>query len=183
MIDEKFILSGINDKNEKAWASLYDYYYAALCVYVNRIVKGSENTEDLVQDVFIAIWNSNKKFDSIQDLTRYLYRACYNNALIYLRNNHIHGTILGNLGIETDFTADDVYAQTIREEVVRQLYVHIEKLPSEQKKVILLSIEGYSWEEIAEKLGISVNTVKTHKSRGFKSLRLKLQDSVYLFLI
>lgn len=103
--------------------------------------------------------------------------------MIYLRNNHIHGTILGNLGIETDFTADDVYAQTIREEVVRQLYVYIEKLPSEQKKVILLSIEGYSWEEIAEKLGISVNTVKTHKSRGFKSLRLKLQDSVYLFLI
>ena len=61
--------------------------------------------------------------------------------------------------------------------------VYIEALPSEQKKVILMSIEGYSWDEIAEKLGISVNTVKTHKSRGFKSLRSKLQDSVCLFLI
>ena len=52
-----------------------------------------------------------------------------------------------------------------------------------KKKVILMSIEGYSWDEIAEKLRISVNTVKTHKSRGFKYLRSKLQDSVCLFLI
>ena len=60
MIDEELILSGVNRKNEKAWASLYDHYYAALCAYVNRILKGSESTEDLVQEVFIAIWRSEK---------------------------------------------------------------------------------------------------------------------------
>ena len=183
MIDEQLILSGVNRKNEKAWKSLYEHYYAALCTYVNRILKGSESTEDLVQEVFIAIWKSDKKFDSVQDLTRYLYRACYNNALVFVRNNQIHDTILNSIGADSDFTADDVYAQTVREEVTRQLYVYIEALPSEQKKVILMSIEGYSWDEIAEKLGVSVNTVKTHKSRGFRSLRSKFQDSVCLFLI
>ena len=167
MIDEQLILSGVNRKNEKAWKSLYEYYYAALCAYVNRILKGSESTEDLVQEVFIAIWKSDKKFDSVQDLTRYLYRACYNNALVFVRNNQIHDTILNSIGAESDFTVDDVYAQTVREEVTRQLYVYIEALPSEQK----------------EKLGVSLNTLKTHKSRGFRSLRSKLQDSVCLFLI
>ncbi|WP_279016725.1 RNA polymerase sigma factor [Butyricimonas virosa] len=44
-------------------------------------------------------------------------------------------------------------------------------------------MEGYSWDEIAEKFGVSVNTEKTHKSRGFRSLRSKFQDSVCLFLI
>lgn len=53
MIDEELILSGVNRKNEKAWASLYDHYYAALCAYVNRILKGSESTEDLVQEVLL----------------------------------------------------------------------------------------------------------------------------------
>ena len=182
MIDEELILSGVNRKNEKAWASLYEHFYAALCVYVNRILKGSESTEDLVQEVFIAIWSSDKKFESLQDLTRYLYRACYNNALVFVRNNQIHDTILNSIGATEESTVDDVYALTVREEVTRQLYMYIEQLPSEQKKVILMSIEGYSWDEIAE-LGISVNTVKTHKSRGFKSLRSKLQDSVCLFLI
>ena len=56
-------------------------------------------------------------------------------------------------------------------------------------KALVIDIDSFaeidysSWDEIAEKLGISVNTVKTHKSRGFKSLRSKLQDSVCLFLI
>ena len=183
MIDENLILSGINDKREKAWASLYDYYYAALCVYVNRILKESNHAEDIVQEVFIAIWKSTKTFTSMRELTNYLYRACYNNTLIFVRNNKIHDSILSTLGAESESIADDVYAITVREEVIRQLYVHIEALPPEQRKVILMSIEGYSWEEIAEKLNISVNTVKTHKSRGFKNLRSKLQDSIYLFLI
>ncbi len=47
----------------------------------------------------------------MQDLTRYLYRACYNNALVFVRNNQIHDTILNSIGAESDFTADDVYAQ------------------------------------------------------------------------
>ena len=183
IIDEQLILSGVNRKNEKAWKSLYEHYYAALCTYVNRILKGSESTEDLVQEVFIAVWRSEKRFDSVQDLTRYLYRACYNNALVFVRNNQIHDTILNSIGAESDFTADDVYAQTVREEVTRQLYVYIEGLPSEQKKVILMSIEGYSWDEIAEKLGITIHTVKTQKNRSFKYLREKLKDSVLLFLI
>lgn len=104
MIDEQLILSGVNRKNEKAWKSLYEHYYAALCTYVNRILKGSESTEDLVQEVFIAVWRSEKRFDSVQDLTRYLYRACYNNALVFVRNNQIHDTILNSIGAESDFT-------------------------------------------------------------------------------
>lgn len=72
MIDEQLILSGVNRKVDKAWESLYEHYYAALCTYVNRILKRTESTEDLVQEVFIAVWRSEKKFDSIQDLTRYL---------------------------------------------------------------------------------------------------------------
>ena len=173
----------INRKQMPAFRELFGTFYRYLVLYALRYVKQQEVSEDVVQEVFIAVWRSEKRFDSVQDLTRYLYRACYNNALVFVRNNQIHDTILNSIGAESDFTADDVYAQTVREEVTRQLYVYIEGLPSEQKKVILMSIEGYSWDEIAEKLRISVNTVKTHKSRGFKYLRSKLQDSVCLFLI
>ena len=173
----------INRKQMPAFRELFGTFYRYLVLYALRYVKQQEVSEDVVQEVFIAVWRSEKRFDSVQDLTRYLYRACYNNALVFVRNNQIHDTILNSIGAESDFTADDVYAQTVREEVIRQLYVYIEGLPSEQKKVILMSIEGYSWDEIAEKLRISVNTVKTHKSRGFKYLRSKLQDSVCLFLI
>ncbi len=179
---EDFI-SGINNRSAKAWESLYHHYYAALCSYVDHMIKDSHATEDLVQDVFIAIWRSERMFVSMKELTNYLYRACYNNSLVYIRNNKIHNTILDRIGENAEFTEDDAYSLMVVEEVVRQLYHLIDSLPQEQKNVILLSLKEYSIKEIAEKLSISVNTVKTHKSRAMRFLRSKFQDSIYFFLL
>lgn len=183
MQQEKLILSAINEKHEKAWETFYDYYYAALCSYVNRIIKQPEITEDLVQDIFISIWETSKKFESIQALTHYLYKACYNNSLIYLRNHQSHETIFQTINESDEFMEEDNYAQTVRDEVIRQLYLHIKELSPEQQKVILHLIEGKSCDDIAKELGVSVNTIKTHKNRGIKSLRNKLGDCIYLYLI
>lgn len=183
MRNEKLILSGVNHKDEKAWAYLYEYYYAALCMYVNKMLNSSDHVEDLVQNIFISLWNSSKTFSSIEELTSYLYRACYNNSLIYIRDNKNQKNILDSLGKEQETATLDSYSITIREEIIRQLYIHIEELPTEQRKVILLRIEGHSWEEIAKILGISINTVKTHRSRGFNFLRKKLKNPPYLYLL
>lgn len=139
--------------------------------------------QSIVQEVFLNIWKSNRRFINERELTRYLYRACYNNTLIFLRNHNIHNSILERIGSEQSEASDEFYAITVREEVLRQLYVHINNLPSEQRKVILLNIEGYSWEEIAQQLNISINTVKTHRSRAFKYLRSKLSNKTLLFLL
>ena len=63
------------------------------------------------------------------------------------------------------------------------MYFHIEELPPEQRRIILLRIEGYTWEEIAERLEISINTVKTQKSRSYKFLREKLGDSIHSIIL
>ena len=60
---------------------------------------------------------------------------------------------------------------------------YIEELPAEQRRIILLRIEGHSWDEIASKLGVSINTVKTQKSRSYKFLREKLGNSTYSVLL
>ena len=73
---------------------------------------------------------------------------------------------------------DMIYALTVKEEIIRQLYYYIEELPSEQRRIILMRIEGYTWEEIAERLDISINTVKTQKTRSYKFLRERLGDSM-----
>ena len=79
--------------------------------------------------------------------------------------------------------SDEQFALTVQEELIRQIYVYIEDLPEERKKIILLSLKGHSGKEIAEILGISIHTVKTQKNRTFKYLREKLKGSVLLFLI
>ena len=64
----------------------------------------------------------------------------------------------------------------LEEEVGRELMKSIHKLPEQRKTVLLLHIEGYSQEEIARKLGISVNTVKTQKLRARKFLRNEFKN-------
>ena len=170
MNDNKFdtIVAGVNRKDEKIWGDFYDRFYAALCVYVSKILPVPDVVEDLVQEVFISIWEGKRTFSDIRELTNYLYRACYNNTLLYIRNNQIHDTILSSLA---------------EGEIIRQLYHHIEELPTEQRRIILLRIEGDTWEEIAERLGISINTVKTQKARSYRFLREKMGDAMSFIIL
>ena len=178
------IVKGVNRKDEKMWGDFYDRFYAALCVYVSKILPVPEAVEDLVQDVFVSVWEGKRMFADMKELTNYLYRACYNNSLLYIRNNQIHDTILNALAEEEDSEDEEIiYALTVKEEIIRQLYFHIEELPTEQRRIILMRIEGFTWEEIATRLDISINTVKTQKSRSYKFLRERLGDSTYAVIL
>ena len=178
------IVAGVNRKDKLIWGDFYDRFYAALCVYVAKILPVADAVEDLVQEVFISVWEGNRSFVDIKELTNYLYRACYNNTLLYIRNNQIHDTILSSLAEENYLQDEDmIYALTVKEEIIRQLYFYIEELPTEQRRIMLLRIEGRSWDEIAEQLGVSINTIKTQKTRSYKFLREKLGDSLQSIML
>lgn len=75
----------------------------------------------------------------------------------------------------------ELLAGMVGEEVIRRLYSDIHALPAEQSRIIRLSIAGFKGSEIARRLGISINTVKTQKYRGYRSLRLRLSKFFFLF--
>lgn len=177
------VLEQINHKDLKAWQKLYDDYYPVLCSYVNSILKNPDNAQDIVQETLIKMWHSERVFQDVRGLTWYLYRAAYNNALYFLRTERSNQQKLRQLEGDECEMSDEQFALTVREELIRQVHTYIEELPEEQKKIILLSLKGHSGKEIAEILGITINTVKTQKNRSFRYLREKLKDSVLLFLI
>lgn len=183
---EKQIITAVNQKDPEGWELFYEHYYTALCSFVSGILKQQEDVEDLVQDIYISIWEGERVFTDIKELTNYLYRACYNNALLYIRNHQLHDNILEKLQQknkeEENEAEEQYYTLAIKEEVIRQLYNYIKELPTEQKRIILLRIEGYSWEEIANRLGVSINTIKTQRSRSFKFLRKKLDHVEYIII-
>ena len=182
---EEQIIAAVNQKDQQGWELFYDRYYTALCSFVANILKQQEDVEDLVQDIYIAIWEGNHTFTDIKELTNYLYRACYNNALLYIRNHQLHDTILDSLRQKSKEEDEEeiLYALAVKEEIIRKLYIYIEELPIEQRHIILLRIEGHSWEEFAESLGVSMNTIKAQRSRSFKFLRKKLGNSAYWALL
>jgi RNA polymerase sigma-70 factor (ECF subfamily) len=182
---DDLIVAGVNQKDKGIWRDFYNRYYAALCSYVEKILFLTDAVEDLVQEVFISVWEGKRTFSDSRELTNYLYRACYNNALLYIRNHQIHDSILNGLPQEEDFEDEEMlYALTVKEEAIRQLYFYIEELPAEQRRIILLRIEGHSWDEIASRLGVSTNTA-CHKFANWTSnLTIKFYwNSIVLAII
>ena len=110
-IDFDSLLEGINKKDMRAWEELYAGYYAVLCSYVNNILRDRDQAQDIVQDVLVAVWKSSKQFGDMKELTSYLYRACYNNALIYKRNVQIRKDIEQKIVLETEVEFSDVPSQ------------------------------------------------------------------------
>ena len=176
------IVIGVNEKDRERWGDFYDRYYAALCTYVSKILPIPVAVEDLVQEVFISVWEGKRIFSDEKELTNYLYRACYNNTLLYIRNHQIHDVALSKMLEAQKEEEDRVYALTVKEEIIRQLYQHINDLPPEQRRIILLRIEGFTWEEIADQLKVSINTVKTQKTRSYRFLRERMGDSMSFIL-
>lgn len=177
MVNFDSILPGINGKDERCWEQLYASCYAAMCVYVESIVKDMDSSKDIVQDLLVNLWHSDVQFASSKELMGYLYKSLYHNSLVYIRNKKKRASILDKIDKEKkeeeDF-AKDFLLDTVQEEIVRLLYLYIDDLPRMRKQIIKLSVNGFSGKEIADKLGISVNTVKVQKNKSIKYLRDRL---------
>lgn len=175
-------IEAFNRKEKKAWECFYSDYYVALCAYSDRLIGDSSDAEDVVQDTLIKVWDATLTFPSMQELSWYLYKAVYVNSLYFLRTRKRRSAILEKAAAEVSFVEDDFFRNTLREELIRQCRGYVARLPREARKILELSMEGLSGAEIAEKLGISIHTVKSQKNRSFKILRNKLQGGIYFSL-
>lgn len=176
-------LQELNQRKDQAWEAFYADYYVALCAYANKFLHSPLDAEDIVQDTCVKVWESDRVFVTMKEFTWYIYKSIYTNTMYYLRTKNLHLRLLQNMQEEEVVMPEDDFIQTIREELVRQLHLYIEELPRESQKIIKLSLEGMSGNEIAEKLSISLHTVKSQKNRSFKYLREKLSKSYYVSLL
>lgn len=184
MIDTSHFLTGINKKNDKAWKQLYRYFYASLCSYSAKIIGDSETAEDVVQSCLVHLYDSGCDFPNMKTVTAYLYRSVYHHSLNVLRNkksaDHIHQEWFAGISGSEDEEAD---FQALEEEVVSRFYYALSELPGQQRDILLGTLQGEKVRDIALRLGISENSVKTQKKRAYESLRKKLGNMFLLALI
>ncbi len=177
------LVAKVNSKNEKAWKTFFNSYYGALCNHGFRILQDEAVAEDVVQEVFVKIWDSDLKFGNEKALSVYLYRAVTNNSLKYLRDKNIEDERLRLWSEVAGEMSEDDFSSVVREEVLRKLRELIDRLPGERRQVIMMSMEGMSGEEIAEKLGVTIHTVKQQKYRAYNFIREQLGRQWVVFAL
>ena len=185
LMEQTRFLDGVNRKDDMAWKELYRYFYAPLCSYSAKITGDADAAEDIVQGCMVRLWRSSIIFKDIKAITTYLYRAVYNGSLNFVRDKqaaeHIHKTWFDNLQLQEE---DGVYA-ALEEEAITRFYMILSELPEQQREILLCSLRGDKVKDIAEKLEVSENTVKTHKKRAYQFVREQLGESlgVVMFLL
>ncbi len=163
---------------------LFRAYFAPLCHFTANILESDDDAKDLIEDLFLKLWQRNQTFENTQHAQAYLYRsarnACLNSLKQGLRLTLKHEILIA----DTDTIEEDYLTQMIRSEVWGEIYRAIENLPSQCSKIITMSyIDGNSNEEIADALNLSLQTVKNHKVRGLHMLRDVLHGNLIMLLI
>lgn len=152
-------------------------FFASQVVFAGKIVKDEYIAEDIVQDVFLKLWKSNATYQNEISFKAYLYLSTRNKCIDFLRANTLKAS-----NIELAMDIEEEANLVLKEEAFRLLEKAIAQLAPQTKSIILLSMEGLSIQEISEKLDISVNTVKTLKSRAYKTLRANFGEIFILLL-
>lgn len=175
-------LSTISREN-KIWVKqLFERYYASMVLFAQSYIPDQEVAKDIVQDIFLVLIRSQEKFTTIEHLKTYLYSTVKNRCLKHIRHQNVKVRykqyVLTNENEEANY-----HERILDEEVFSLLNQAIQELPAQCKNVFLLTLEGKSNPEIAEILGIGIETVKSHKKTGKKILYIKLKDTIACFLL
>ncbi|KUJ60388.1 hypothetical protein AR687_18265 [Flavobacteriaceae bacterium CRH] len=170
--------------NKSDLKKIFDTYYDALVSYGCRFLSLSDECEDLVQDIFVELWEKELTFPDAVSLKVYLYKATRNKCFNFIKHSKVKDKYAAN---NIQLLEDDslFLEQILEEEIVRQLHKAIELLPDRKKEIIKLSLIGQSNAEIADSLGIKLQTVKTLKSQSYTILRgqFKDLDTILYFLL
>lgn len=162
----------------------FDQHYQRLCSYAFTFLKEEESCEDLVQDIFIKIWENRQDLIGSDQLKYYLFSAVRNNCLTQLQKNKKYRTVEFNDEEETN----EIHIRVNEEEEAAEPTVLIAKaldqLPPKCREVFLLSrISKQSYQQIADSLGISIKTVENQMGKALKILRAFARENKIYFII
>lgn len=159
--------------DKTSYKHLFETYYASLCNLSYRIVGDIDKAEDIVQDVFVKIWNDKDNLDDSNNIKSYIFTMAKNRSLEVLRREGIASKMLQNIipiNPDEDIIIDEAEAE--KYQLIDQLYVSIRQLPPKCGEVFTLSkVNGLSYIQIADQLNISIKTVENHMGKAFKLLR------------
>ncbi len=175
------IWESIKADNKKSFETLFNCFYDSLCHYANGILKNQSNAEEITIQVFFKIWQNRHNIQINYAVRSYLFRCVFNACADYLEQNkflnhhkfvEIDDQIMDIVGPDENYIFEYLEGEEVERDVMRA----INSLPKQCREIFCLSrFDLLTYNEISEKLNISVNTVKTQICRALYSLRIQLE--------
>ncbi|WP_051292952.1 RNA polymerase sigma-70 factor [Olivibacter sitiensis] len=173
-MNEELLIADFAKGNEVAFKTIFDMFHRRLIYFAGGIVPDSPEIEDIVQEAFEKLWNRRRHFHHLNAILSFLYLCVKNNCLNRLKHAKVKDKYQFRQAEQVD--SHNAILWMIEAEVLEHMHQAIKKLPEGCQQVIYYGyFKGMNNKEIADKLCVSINTVKTQKTRALKSLRLLLK--------
>ena len=169
----------IKEGDVKSLNQLHSIYFYQMCLFAKKTIYDDQLAESVVSDCFIKLWENRRSIEINSSVRSYLYRILKNQIIDYYRGRHEKAELfeeLPDMPGEMEFNDQQQYVK---------LYEAIAKLPEQRKNILELAVfDSLTYQQIADKLHISKNTVKTQISRAYKLLKELLEPrDFYLFFV
>ncbi len=173
----------LKKRDKEAFSTIYQKYHRYLYALALKYLKNTQMAEDAVQHVFVKLWESTHKIHIEINLKNYLYTMTKNYILNTIRDRKEEISLhYANAQVEIP-GHDDLMKKVEEQQIQNLLYEQIDLLPPQKKEVCMRKLKtSDSNQQIADKMGISVHTVKSHYQESLKILRSYFQQIRMLFL-
>jgi RNA polymerase sigma-70 factor (family 1) len=180
--EEQDLLKQVSEGNEQAFTRLVDHYSRKVFVHLLTFTKSYESAEELAQDIFLKIWNHRAELSKIKSFSDYLFIVSRNHLISFLRKK---------LPVIVEPGIDLIAGQTMQpgeqvelKELQQRIENSIQHLRPQQQKVFRMSREqGLTYQQIAEQLAISPETVKWHLAEALNQLRIYFREHGDLLIL
>ncbi|WP_346320895.1 sigma-70 family RNA polymerase sigma factor [Chitinophaga sp. YIM B06452] len=169
--NEKELLSKIAAGDEQAFTAIFNHYYPQLFTYVNRIVQSRPETESILQDIFMKIWQSREALQYVDRFGSYLWVMTRHHALNAMRNLARRSVLLD------EYTRQAPVADDTREWQLSLIDQAVAHLPEQYRQVWTMNrINKMKQAEIAEAMGIALPTVKKYMQQAVALITRYVKD-------
>ena len=183
--NEKFLIQALKASSYKAFERIYQLYAKRLYAYSLQFTKSAQDSEEIIQDVFVKLWTNREKIRQEETLRSLLF-IMTKHLLINAFHSKINEPIYEDyVDYKNEMSVDDADQHLEYEEFVQRFTKAVKKLPPTQQKVITLSkIQQLSNKEIAEELLLSEQTIKNQMSIALKVLKKTLLGiTLFLYIL
>ena len=175
--------------DENLFRQNYDAYYKAVVVFAMKFIVSQELAEDIVQDVFFAVWQNRVDMCNKSAFRSYLFTGVRNRCIDSLRRGNMMSSYIRDVTESNSAfskqSVEEIENEIFTEEVFVKLFESIDKLSPRQREILKLNMEGNKLTETADMLNVTYDTVKTQKKRAIEALRKSLvgNKSILLYIL
>ena len=166
--------SEIDLKDAQIFKAVFNMFYPRAYTFTLKLLQDEVVSADITQEAFLYMWEKAYCFPDLLAFKSYLYSCLKNKTLNYIRDYRVEREMQELKDVFVDEV--DIDHLIIKQELKARIQDEVNRLGGVKRDVILLRLEGYSYDEISEELGLSINTVKSHIKQAYKDLRIHLSD-------